>query len=319
MKTLIIDYQSLFFRITHSVNSQVMGFVKNPDTAPIENVELYWRGKMLNDLINLVHHFKPTQVIISFDHYKKPFWRKTVYRKYKSTRSVKRDNTGINFKEYFLFSDRLITELKVQLPNFKYLDVPECETDDNVAVLCKQVLTGEVVIFSSDGDFNQLKGDWVKCFEFSRVDRGIVQTRESMTIDSKVICGDSNDDIPNIFVMEGFDFSGKTIGLGEVTAQKVLENGIESDFCVEKVKKKYPNMEEFEIKANLRDNFIRNQKLISFNFIPFDIAERIKAAYEELETYPYSPREFQNYLNLTKVYRMIDAPSDFHVSLRNVG
>lgn len=273
---------------------------------------------MLNDLISLVHFFKPSQVIISFDHYKKPFWRKSVYRKYKSTRSVKRDNSGINFKEYFLFSDRLITELKVQLPNFKYLDVPECETDDNVAVLCKQVLTGEVVIFSSDGDFNQLKSDWVKCYEFSRVNREITETRASMSIETKIICGDGNDDIPNIFVMEDFDFTGRTIGLGEVTAQKVLELGVESDYCVEKVKKKYPKMEEFEIRANLRDNFIRNQKLISFNFIPFDIAERIKEAYGELETLPYSPREFQNYLTSTKVYRMIDAPSDFHVSLRNV-
>lgn len=329
MKILLIDYNGLFFRTTHHTFKQQMGYVQtveNPFNSQLKGStrswETFWRRRILNDLINIICHFKPDQVCICFDHFKKPVWRKSVYKGYKGSRSTKRDWTGINFTEYFMYSDRLIAELKSQLSNFKFLNVENCESDDIIATICKTRKKDEIVIFSNDGDFSQLVDGRVKLCHFNKKPEApwIVEINEKINVDLKVLCGDPGDDIPNIFIMDGYEHTGKTnVGLGPKTAQDVLIHGVDSDFSVNKVKKKYPTLEDFVIKMNLRDNFMRNLTLISFNHIPIDLVENIKNEYDkQTSDKPYEPRVFQSYLISTRVWDKLEVPYDFHVNLRKI-
>lgn len=294
-KVLMLDMNNLMYRTIFFVHKEYKENFESLENNVIDLWQMY-KCSLLSSLKEYIVNFKPTTFIVSIDF---GTWRKKLYSKYKDGRQKTRDESPIDFKKLHEITNEFISQLKEILPNIKFIQVENCESDDIVAVLCKEKFQNdEVVIISTDQDHKQLMTN-----KNIKIWNPNYKVRDFMTTDNpandlnlKVVYGDSSDVIPNILVMEGVSFEGTTIGCGEKTAEKVLEEGITSKYVIDKVKKKYPSLTEDYIIDEVKKNYNRNLNLISFDKIPEDIKMKILNFYDSYEKKEYSSKNFLNYL-----------------------
>jgi len=167
-------------------------------------------------------------------------------------------------------SHNFINEFKNIFTNTYIINVENCESDDIIAVLCKELSDCEKIIISNDGDFNQL----LKLYGVKKFDPlqnrfiNIINPKHELEI--KVIIGDKNDGIPSI-----------KSGIGEKTAEKIVLGGMNI-------------MESSDI--SLRENYKRNKILIDFDFIPERISKMILNEYNNYKITPISNKLIYEYM-----------------------
>lgn len=237
----------------------------------------------------------------------KEYWRKEVFPYYKGDRKKNREASDIDWKMIFSALDEMRTDLKEVFP-YKVMHLNRMEADDVIATLCKWSQNNELnqtglfeepqkmMIISSDQDFLQLQ-------KYENVDQFSPRIKKQLTMNKKdlyekyithiVKAGD--DGIPNIL---SADDSIVTEGVRQSTvSSKRLAEFMElgKDAC----------RNELE-----RRNWDRNERLISFEFIPSDIEEEIIQAY--IDCKPNKDRmKIMTYLAKKKCRLLLDELNNF--------
>ena len=269
-KILIFDAHNLAYRTLFSA------IFANPE----DNEKFFfWKHMFMNSMFNSIMEFKPSKVIMAFD--SRPSWRSAIYSDYKSNRKEARDKTVVDFDKFFPIFNQFIKDIKDIFSTIYFMDVPRCEGDDIIAVLCKKIFKDqEVVIISSDSDMHQLLNKNIK--QYDPMKKKFVECiNPQRELDIKLLTGDKTDNIPPV---------RKKVGI--VTAEKILNTGLDTFL-----------KESDEIKLN----FIRNKTLIDFNYIPEDISKNIINSYNEYQLSKMESKKILDFFIQNKLMKLMQS------------
>lgn len=246
------------------------------------------------------------QIVIATDG--RQYWRKEVFEHYKASRKKNRDASDLNWKLIFDTLSEMRDDLIKYFP-YKVVNVQRAEADDIIAVLTKYIQDNEliqeglmeepqkVLILSSDKDFKQLQL-YGNVKQWSPMLKKYISATKQEIIDFKIehiVKGDSGDGIPNLL-------SPDDIFLQDGVRQKSITAGRLAEFF-EKGKDACRN--DMEIR-----NWDRNEKLVSFDFIPADVEAEIIEAYKA--SVPINDRMgIMNYLIEKRCRLLLDELEDF--------
>lgn len=190
-------------------------------------------------------------------------WRRDFYPHYKANRKKARDNDDMDWTLIFDTLHKVKMEIKENFP-YRYMYVENAEADDIIAVLCRTT-NEKVLIVSGDKDFQQLhKYSYVKQWS-PNLNKFVVQDRPEEFLKEHTLRGDKSDGIPNILSNDDCMIEGiRQTPLRKPVFDAYMRMTIESD-------DKYYR------------NYLRNQTLIDFDFIPEDVESRILQEYEKTE------------------------------------
>ena len=190
-------------------------------------------------------------------------WRRDFYPHYKANRKKARDNDDMDWTLIFDTLHKVKMEIKENFP-YRYMYVENAEADDIIAVLCRTT-NEKVLIVSGDKDFQQLhKYSYVQQWS-PNLNKFVVQDRPEEFLKEHTLRGDKSDGIPNILSNDDCMIEGiRQTPLRKPVFDAYMRMTIESD-------DKYYR------------NYLRNQTLIDFDFIPEDVESRILQEYEKTE------------------------------------
>ncbi len=190
-------------------------------------------------------------------------WRREFYPHYKANRKKARDNDDMDWTLIFDTLHKVKMEIKENFP-YRYMYVENAEADDIIAVLCRTT-NEKVLIVSGDKDFQQLhKYSYVQQWS-PNLNKFVVQDRPEEFLKEHTLRGDKSDGIPNILSNDNCMVEGiRQTPLRKPVFDAYMRMTIESD-------DKYYR------------NYLRNQTLIDFDFIPEDVESRILKEYEKTE------------------------------------
>ena len=243
-KKLLIDFNNLAIRTLFASH--------NHDWAT-EGFSFH-KHLVLNTLISDIKKFDPDEVILAVDDIRN--WRKKVYPEYKANRKIQREALDFDWDAYFNHINIFTESLKL-LP-FKILTVPYTEADDIIAVLSKYFINTENIIVSSDRDYIQLL-QYKQNKLWNPIDKKFIICDSPLkALEIKKIIGDSGDNVPAIKPR-----------MGEKTAIKLLETG------------KFQELLDSD--KQIKENYIRNSRMISLSEIPDIIQKEIVKRYQEYQ------------------------------------
>lgn len=257
-KVLLVDWSNLAMRNLFSTPYD-----------PTDEVFAGWRNRTLASLGYLLRDHSPDRVIFCLEGHNN--WRKDYYPEYKANRKEARNASVVDFDKFFPQHDEFVESLQSFLTNCMFLRVDRCEADDLIAVLTKQHPEWNITNISTDRDFYQLY-KYPNYKQYDSIKQKFVEVinPENYLLE-KIIIGDSGDNIPKI-----------KNRVGPKTAEKIInsEEGLDEWLKLE----------------NLEKEFQRNATLISFEFIPEEIQNSIRATYNNWEGFPIVPRNYMKFL-----------------------
>ena len=225
-------------------------------------------------------------------------WRKTVYENYKAGRKKNRDESPLDWGEFFRLINLVREELTEYLP-YPVVYVKGAEADDIIAVLSdgtQEFGKGEpVMIVSADKDFLQLHR-YSNVKQFSPMKRDLITVDDPLYYRFEHTCkGDSSDGVPNILSPDNTFVDG--------LRQKPLR--------VKKIQEWYESKDDL---ASVMDqetlrNFQRNQKVIDLSFIPKEVTDQIVEEYESQSN--KRNKDTLTYLITKRCNMLIEAVQDF--------
>jgi hypothetical protein len=201
-----------------------------------------------------------TEVILAVDN--GSYWRRNIWSGYKASRKEKREMINVDWKEVWKHYHEIQEDFQKYLP-FKMLNVNMAEADDIIGTLTLRS-QGEVVIISTDCDFQQLCRKNVKVFNPIKWKK-IEHPNPGMFLLEQCILGQKKDDIPNIKTPLDYPEGKRTPPMGKKAFEKIMVYGW----------KKW--LEE----KGLVERFKINKTLIDFREIPEDIQNAIVKQYRE--------------------------------------
>jgi len=223
------------------------------------NIQL-WRFITIDSIIkSLSKYDHVSEVILAVDSPKT--WRKLYWPRYKESRKGKRDKSEMDWNIFHKELDQFIEDIEYGLP-FKIIKVDNAEGDDVVAVLARETGTDTVVV-SNDEDYLQLCCDHIKIYNPTKMMYTDCEDTERF-LQMKSLMGQPKDDIFNIITPIDHPVGVRKPGFGEVSAKKVLAEGL--DQWLEKKK--------------LVERYNLNRNLIDFDRIPKTMQTRILNTYK---------------------------------------
>lgn len=255
------------------------------------------RHMILNILRNHIRTFKSEygEVVLCCDNRK--YWRKEFFPFYKAGRKKTREKSNLDWHMIFDMLAKFKDELKENFP-YKVIDVDGAEADDIIGTLVpRHIMSENIVIISSDGDFLQLQRYnnskyTVKQYNPSQK-KFITSENPELELKEKIITGDKGDGIPNILSPNDcFVREIRQKSITKPSLAKMLSEDIIND------KSEY-----------VRAGFLRNQTLIDLSFIPKEIKEKIINNYEENK--PAPKQKLFNYFVEKKLMNLIDSIGDY--------
>mgnify|MGYP001257737630 FL=1 len=215
-------------------------------------------------------------------------WRREYYPQYKANRKKLRDEDDKDWGVIFNTLQVIKDELRDNFP-YRYMYVEKCEADDIIAVLVKHA-TEPVLIVSGDKDFQQLHSyDGVKQWS-PNLNKFIDCVNPQLFLKEHILTGDKSDGIPNILSSDDCMVEGiRQTPLRKPIKDKYLRISIEND-------DKYYR------------NYLRNQTLIDFDFIPPNVEDSILSEFEK--TAPVKGKVF-DYLRTHRLNELLDNIGDF--------
>ncbi len=215
-------------------------------------------------------------------------WRREYYPQYKANRKKARDADDKDWGTIFTTLQVIKDELRDNFP-YRYMYVEKCEADDIIAVLVKHAKE-PVLIVSGDKDFQQLHAyDDVRQWS-PNLNKFIDCVNPQLFLKEHILTGDKSDGIPNILSSDDCMVEGiRQTPLRKPIKDKYLRISIEND-------DKYYR------------NYLRNQTLIDFDFIPPNVEDRILSEFEN--TAPVKGKVF-DYLRTHRLNELLDNIGDF--------
>ena len=221
------------------------------------------RHMILNSVRNYQKKYAPDygEIVLCTD--SSHTWRKDFYPMYKANRKKTRDASDLDWKMLFDTLQVVKEEIRDNFP-YRYMYVEQCEADDIIAILVKHARE-KVMIVSGDKDFQQLhKYDYVKQWS-PNLNKFVVQDRPDEFLKEHTLRGDKSDGIPNILSNDNCLAEGiRQTPLRKALFEAYMRMTIEND-------DKYYR------------NYLRNQTLIDFDFIPQEIEDSIMSEYNNTE------------------------------------
>lgn len=266
---ILLDFSQMCLSATYAFSDDVQ--IDSPDKEKSKNI-------LRHVIISQVKSYKNKygadfgELIICCDG--KHYWRRKLFPPYKACRKKARAESTIDWKLIFDTMDELIVDLKENFP-YKVIQIDDAESDDIIATLTKYYQENEtidrgffeeiqpILIVSSDRDFVQLH-------KYETVEQIAPATKAKIKTDNpieylkeKVIRGDKGDGIPNIL-------SGDNVFINEEKQTVLSKKKFDALMSISP-----EECDDPQIKAN----WIRNKTLIDFDYIPTDVAKRIREAY----------------------------------------
>jgi len=236
------------------------------------------KGMPLDTTINIIRH----AILSTIKFYKKKFgkeygeivicadgkdvWRKNDFPLYKAHRKKNREEDTVDWKLIFETMAEVRKDLIEFFP-YKVLHINHAEADDVIATLIKDNSLTKHIIISSDKDFKQLRkyGNVEQYSPLLRKKVNEVSVREAeQYVIEHIVRGDSGDGVPNVLSPDNiFDIpDSRQKPITKKVLNPFLEKGI--DACTD---------------DEIKKNYLRNQKLVNFDYIPDDIQKNILAEY----------------------------------------
>lgn len=214
----------------------------------------------LDSIIKLVKKkvFDNSFIIFCMDSPKENVWRSTIQSNYKGDRcdlSLKH-----NFKTTFNYTyDKMIPNIIKQYSNINKLRIDKMEADDIIASICMYNLNQTIYLVSGDDDFLQLGRPNIIFVNYKKKKPFTLTTDEAhKALMTKIIMGDPSDCIPSIIP------KGKRVNKKEL---------IESDSKLHELLDNNPDYKK---------QYLHNQAMINFNYIPKKYIDKIVRDYLKL-------------------------------------
>jgi len=293
---------------------------------------------MLNSLrlIQVKFTQKYGQIILATD--SRSNWRKDYYPDYKGNRKKDRDESDVNFDEFFEKAEYLLENLKNGFP-YKIVGVEKAEADDVIGTLAQSYGTSEkVLVVSSDKDFKQLlELPGIEIYDPIKLSMVRISPKELASWKMEhILIGDSADNVPHIksgtkfsetflaYLRQNDIFITNVVEFNKLSISKKLYD----EFNIFKTNKKGEELMTRDIfktvgfgpagakkfaenlQQNLdtniiyKENFERNKILVLFENIPSEIRTKIIETYnkQEVETDMGKIMGFINKHSLNKLF-----------------
>lgn len=275
----------------------------------------------LDKIENEFNHRKEKEVILAFDD--KWNWRKDILASYKGHRKKNRDESEVNFNEFFEYLEEFKKQLQENF-GFKGLQVKNAEADDIIFVLAEK-FKDKAIVITSDKDMKVVLKYGAKLFDPIK-DKYVNLSEEELNhwLKLHILIGDESDGVPNIkwnvhftpefeehlremkFYGTELDFSHLSLEekekyiepfdkwyknrKGEPTEKMIYKK---TRFGEKTAGKLVPTLENYFSKEEREkdyrrqlefENFQLNKKLIHPSGIPEDIKENILKSFNDCET-----------------------------------
>lgn len=225
-------------------------------------------------------------------------WRKEVYEYYKAKRKTGRDESPLDWGEFFRLINMVRDELKEFFP-YPVVQVEGAEADDVIATLVKETQefgkNEPVMIVSADKDFLQLQR-YSNVKQYSPNKKGLISVEDPHFERFDHVCrGCSGDGVPNM-----------------LSPDNAIVDGIrQSPMRKKKIQEWYENRDNLEsiLDSESYRNYQRNQVMIDFDFIPERISKEVLEEYEK-ESGKRS-HKILNYLITKRCAMLVEAAGDF--------
>lgn len=240
---------------------------------PNADIELgYVRHLIVNTIRNNYNRFKREygpEMVLACD--AKNYWRKDFFPHYKCGRKKSKEDSKLDWTQISFCLEAVRDELKEVMP-YPVVCVPKAEGDDVIAILAEWAHSNVLVtdgmwegepspllVISGDGDGVQLQR-FPNVKNYSPKKKAFLTTGGLSVeefINEHIAEGDGTDSIPNVLSQDNsFADKIRQKSLFQARKDEFIAHGI--DACKTEEERK---------------NFVRNQTLVDFQFIPEDIKE----------------------------------------------
>jgi hypothetical protein len=228
------------------------------------------RHMILNIIRTHLKNFRKEygEVVLCCDNRK--YWRKEFFPFYKANRKKTREKSDLDWHLIFDMLAKFKQELKENFP-YKVIDVEGAEADDIIGTLVpRHIMSENILIISSDGDFPQLQmyngKSQYTVKQYNPAQKKFILSENPLEeLKEKVIRGDKGDGIPNV------------LSSSDCFVRDIRQTPISKGKLDKLMEKDYGEWED----ENARIGFSRNQTLIDLRHIPGDIKDKIINTYEE--------------------------------------
>lgn len=224
-------------------------------------------------------------------------WRKDLYPHYKANRKKNREESGVDWKEFFRILNMVRDEIREHLP-FKVVHIQGVEADDVIATLVEQTQefgkAEPVMIISSDKDFVQLH-QHKNVKQFSPMAKAFIKEKDPVRyLQEHILRGDSGDGVPNVASKDDvFVSGGRQTPLRAKVIEEWIQNWSKLDY--------HMNVETYR-------NFQRNRALIDLSAIPTTKKQEIINTYDAVKTNSNT----LNYLISKRCSQLIECAEEFN-------
>ena len=217
-------------------------------------------------------------------------WRRDVFPYYKRNRKESRAASGYDWALIFEILNTIKGELTEHFP-YKVVHLDRAEADDIIAVLARNWIDEKVLILSGDKDFMQLQ-KYENVNQYSPVQKKYLRVKNPQEfLFEHIARGDIGDGIPNCLSKDSTFVSGdRQVPVTKKRLAEWMENG----------KVNYKNGDV---------GFVRNRRLIDFDYIPEDLAKEIAEEYIKAET--PDRRGLFDYFVYNKLSRLMESIQEF--------
>jgi len=224
-------------------------------------------------------------------------WRKQIFPQYKASRKKNREESGLDWPEFFRILGVVRDEIRENLP-FKVIHLQGVEADDVIATLTEKTQDfgqGQpVMIISSDTDFVQLHR-YKNVKQFSPMKKAMITEADPVRyLQEHILRGDSGDGVPNVLSGDDVFVSG----------------GRQSPIRAKQIDEWVANWDKLDYHMNPQQyrNFQRNQKLIDLSSIPSEKKVEIINTFDTVKT----KSNTLNYLISKRCSQLIECAEEFN-------
>ena len=220
-------------------------------------------------------------------------WRRNYFPLYKANRKKAREKDDKDWGLIFDTLHKVKMEIKENFP-YRYMYVENCEADDIIAILTQHAYildTGKpTLIVSGDKDFQQLQRyENVKQWS-PNLNKFVYPEDPQEFLKEHILKGDKSDGIPNI-----------------LSNDNCLDEGIRQTPLRKPILDKYMRI-TIQADDKYYRNYLRNQTLIDFDFIPQSVSDSILTEYSN--TAPVRCKVF-DYLRTHRLNELLNHVEDF--------
>jgi hypothetical protein len=270
--------------------------ISNIFTQKMDVSEHLVRHMILNSLrmYNLKHRKEYGQMVIACDG---GSWRKQIYPQYKAHRKANRDDSGLDWTEFFRILTLVRNEIAENFP-YKVVHINNIEADDIIGTLTEKTQNfGQhepVMIISSDKDFIQLQ-QYSNVKQFSPMTKSFIKEKDPVKyLFDHTVRGDSGDGIPNIL-------SPDNTFVDKIRQKPVSAKKVDAWYASRSSLDTVMNQETYR-------NFQRNTALIDLSKVPQDKKDSIINTFDSVK--PNS--NILNYLISKRCTQLIECAEEFN-------